>query len=56
MQVHGRDVAGIVDRDRAADGIGDLQPSLQAGIEQEDALPVGELDRDTSALLAISEI
>jgi hypothetical protein len=45
MQVHGRDVAGIVDRDRAADGVGDLQPAVQARIEEQDALAVGELDR-----------
>ena len=42
---HRRDVARIVDRDRAADGVGDLQPSVQPGIEQQDALAVGELDR-----------
>ena len=45
MQMHRRDVAGIVDRDGAADGVGDLQPAVEAGIEQQDALAVGELDR-----------
>ena len=43
--VHRRDVARIVDRDRAADGVGDLQAAVEAGIEQQDALAVGELDR-----------
>ena len=45
VHMRGRDVAGIVDRDRAADGVGDLQAAAEAGIGQQDALPVGELDR-----------
>ena len=45
MQVHRRDVAGIVDRDGAADGVGDLQAAVEAGIEQQNALTVGEFDR-----------
>ena len=45
VDVRGRDVARIVDRDRAADGVGDLQPAVQARIEQQDALPIGEFDR-----------
>ena len=45
MQMHRRDVARIVDRDRAADRVGDLQPAVEARIEQQDALAVGELDR-----------
>ena len=40
-----RDVARIVDRDRAAHGAGHLQPAAEAGIGEQDALPVGELDR-----------
>ena len=43
--MHRRDVAGIVDRDRATDGVGDLQPSVQARVEQQDALAIGEFDR-----------
>src|SRR5262249_3999689 len=45
MQMHRRDVAGIVDRNRAADGVGHLQAAVQAGIEQEDALAVGNFNR-----------
>src|SRR5580704_1482989 len=44
MQVYRRDVAGVVDRDRAADCVGDLQPAVEPRIEQQDALAVGELD------------
>src|SRR6516162_3703733 len=44
VQVHRRYVAGIVDRDRAADSVGDLQPAVEPGVEQEDALAVCELD------------
>ena len=45
MQMHRRHIAGIVDRDGAADGVGHLQAAVQSGIEQKNALPVGELDR-----------
>src|SRR5258707_4747050 len=45
MQMDGRDIAGIVDRYCAADGVGDLETPVQSGIEQKDALAVGELDR-----------
>jgi hypothetical protein len=39
------DVAGIVDGDRAADGVGDLQTAVQSGIEQKNALAIREFDR-----------
>ena len=45
VDVGGRDVARIIDRDRATDGVGDLQAAVEAGIGEQDALPVGELDR-----------
>ena len=45
MQMHRRDVARIVDRDRAADGVGHLQAAVQSGIKKEDALAIGEFDR-----------
>src|SRR5262249_3929371 len=45
MKMHGRDVAGMVERDRAADGVGDLQPAAPSGVEQENALAIRELDR-----------
>ena len=51
MQMHGRHVAGVVDRDGAADRVGDLQAPVQSGIEQENALPIGELDRGDVGLL-----
>src|SRR5262245_7411804 len=44
VQMHGGDVAGIVDRNRAADGVGDLQPAIESWIEQQNALPVGEFN------------
>jgi hypothetical protein len=45
VNVCGCDVARIVDRDRATDGVGDLQATVEARIGQQDALPVGEIDR-----------
>ncbi len=45
VHMGGRDVAGVVDGDRAADGVGDLQPPAQSGIGQQDALAVGGLQR-----------
>src|SRR4029453_7474612 len=45
VQMDGCDIAGVVDRDRAADRVGDLQAAVQSGIEQKDALAVRELDR-----------
>jgi hypothetical protein len=43
--MHRRDVAGEVDRHRAADRRGHLEPSAEAGISEEKLLAVGELDR-----------
>ena len=45
VDVRRRDIAGRVDRDRAAHGGGDLQAPGKAGIGQQDALAVGEFDR-----------
>src|SRR6476469_3162463 len=45
VHVGGGDIARIVDRDRAADRIGHLQAAIEAGIGEQDALPVGECDR-----------
>src|SRR5712675_2379826 len=44
MDVSGRDVARIVDRDRATDRVGDLQASVEARVGEQDALSVSELD------------
>ena len=43
--MRGGDIAGVIDRDRAADGVGHLQAAAEAGIGQQDRLPVSELDR-----------
>src|SRR5450755_813744 len=45
VDVGGRDIARIVDRDGATDGVGDLEASAEARIGQQDALAVRELDR-----------
>src|SRR6185437_10746134 len=45
MDMHRRDIARIVDRDRAADRRRYLQAAAETGIGEEELLPVGEFDR-----------
>jgi hypothetical protein len=45
MDMHRRHVAGIVDRDGAADRVGDLQPAAKARIGEQELLALRELDR-----------
>src|SRR6185437_2085271 len=51
VHVHRRDVARVVDRDGAADRARDLQSSAEPRIDEEELLPVGELDRRGAAAL-----